>query len=92
MPAGATEPVVIGLADLAITDGTSSVYAVGSLDAGSLTVLTETIEGLGTEPACANIGNSPIDEDTMPLRPLAAAGILGLAVVSTVAMRRRTTA
>ncbi|MEZ5218514.1 MAG: DUF4397 domain-containing protein [Ilumatobacteraceae bacterium] len=93
VPAGATEPVVIGPADLAITDGTSLVvYAVGSLDAGSLTVLTETIEGLGTEPARVNTGNSPIDEDTMPLWPLAAAGILGLAAVSTGALRRRTTA
>ena len=38
VPTGATEPVVIGPADLPITEGsTLIVYAVGSLDAGTLT-------------------------------------------------------
>jgi hypothetical protein len=61
VPAGAAEPVVIGPADLPITDGTELiVYAVGSLDADSLTVLTESISGLGTAPATVNTGNSPV--------------------------------
>lgn len=62
VPTGASEPVVIGPADLGITDGTSLiVYAVGSLDGGSLTVLTEAISGLGTAPTAVNTGNSPVD-------------------------------
>ncbi len=61
VPTGATEPVVIGPADLPITDGDALiVYAVGSLDGGSLTVLTETITDLGSTPTIVNTGNSPI--------------------------------
>ncbi len=63
VPAGAASPVVIGPADLKVTDGESlTVYAVGSLDAKTLAVLTETIAGLGTAPARVNTGNSPIDD------------------------------
>jgi len=62
VPAGASEPVVIGPADLAIADGTSLiVYAVGSLEGESLTVLTESISGLGTAPSGVNTGNSPVE-------------------------------
>ena len=62
VPAGATEPVVIGPADLAIADGTSLiVYAVGSLGDDTLGVLTETITGLGSNPTRVDTGNSPID-------------------------------
>lgn len=61
VPAGETAPVVIGPADLPITDGTSLiVYAVGSLEGDSLTVLTETIDGLGSTPTVVNTGNSPV--------------------------------
>lgn len=61
VPAGSTEPVVIGPADLSIEDGTSLiVYAVGSLDEDSLTVLTESITGIGTAPAAIQTGNSPV--------------------------------
>lgn len=61
VPTGATEPVVIGPADLPIDDGSSLiVYAVGSLDGGSLTVLTESITGLGTAPVAVDTGNSPV--------------------------------
>lgn len=65
VPTGASEPVVIGPADLPITDGTSLiVYAVGSLEGESLTVLTESISGLGTAPAAVNTGNSPVESNT----------------------------
>ncbi len=65
VPAGATEPVVIGPADLPITEGNSLiVYAVGSLDGESLTVLTEVIEGLGTVPTVVNTGNSPVSDSS----------------------------
>lgn len=62
VPAGASEPVVIGPADLPITEGSNLiVYAVGSLDGGTLTVLTESIGGLGSAPSVVNTGNSPVD-------------------------------
>lgn len=65
VPTGASEPVVIGPADLPITDGISLiVYAVGSLEGESLTVLTESISGLGTAPAAVNTGNSPVESNT----------------------------
>lgn len=83
VPTGATEPVVIGPADLPIADGTSLiVYAVGSLDAGSLTVLTESISGLGTAPTAVNTGNSPVESNTglvaFSAAALAAAVALGV--------------
>ncbi len=62
MPTGATEPVVIGPADLPVTDGSSLiVYAVGSLDADNLTVLTEQIDGLGSTPTEIPTGLAPIE-------------------------------
>jgi Domain of unknown function (DUF4397) len=62
VPAGETEPVVIGPADLTIADGSELiVYAVGSLEDGTLDVLTETITGLGSNPSRIDTGNSPID-------------------------------
>jgi hypothetical protein len=62
VPTGADEPVVIGPADIAVKDGESLiVYAVGSLEGETLTVLTESITGLGAAPASVQTGNSPID-------------------------------
>lgn len=91
VPAGETEPVVIGPADLPIAEGTSLiVYAVGSLDDDSLTVLTESIEGLGAVPSAVNTGNSPVSEPSssfplvivaMSLIALAAGGRLAYAKV-----------
>ena len=81
VPAGAAEPVVIGPADLAINDGESlTVYAVGSLEDGTLGVLTESITGLGSNPTRVDTGNSPIDDggsgvNTMSLILLGAAGV-----------------
>lgn len=87
VPAGADEPVVIGPADLTVAEGASLiVYAVGSLDAGSLTVLTESIVGLGTAPAAVNTGDSPVGAD---MRLVVAAG-LGAALMAAFAGRRRT--
>lgn len=82
VPAGATEPVVIGPADLPIAEGTSLVvYAVGSLDDGTLTVLTEAIEGLGALPAAVNTGNSPVSDGGSTPIALIAAGLVGVALV-----------
>lgn len=80
VPTGASEPVVIGPADLSITDGTSLiVYAVGSLEGESLTVLTESISGLGTAPAAVNTGNSPVESNTAAIALGAAALMATLA-------------
>ena len=76
VPAGETEPVVIGPADLAINDGEHLlVYAVGSLDDDSLTVLTETITGLHSAPDQVDTGNSlpaSTEGNAVPLVALAA--------------------
>lgn len=82
VPAGASEPVVIGPADLSIGDGTNLVvYAVGSLDGGTIQVLTESIDGLGTAPTAVNTGNSPVRSDGgLPVGLLALGGLMLLAV------------
>lgn len=81
VPAGSTSPVVIGPADLPITEGASLiVYAVGSLDADNLSVLTQSITGLGTTPSAVNTGNSPVDSgnNTLAIFSIAVVGLLGL--------------
>jgi hypothetical protein len=81
VPAGETEPVVIGPADLAIADGSSLiVYAVGSLEGETLQVLTESIDGLGDAPAQVDTGNSPVEQGGLPV-----AGLLAGAAVLAVA-------
>lgn len=67
VPTGAAEPVVIGPADLPVAEGSSLiVYAVGSLEGDSLTVLTEVIDGLGAVPNVVNTGNSPVESASFP--------------------------
>jgi hypothetical protein len=81
VPTGVSEPVVIGPADLPIADGASLiVYAVGSLDGGSLTVLTESITGLGSAPRAVNTGSSPVENNTTVYVFGAAALMAALAV------------
>ncbi len=81
VPTGADEPVVIGPADIAVTDGESLiVYAVGSLEGETLTVLTESITGLGAAPAAVQTGNSPIDSGT------SMATVAALMIIATVAV------
>jgi hypothetical protein len=89
VPTGATEPVVIGPADLPVTEGsTLIVYAVGSLDAGTLTTVTETIGGSGSAPSAVDTGNSPVsDAGATPVAAWALAGLMG-AAAATVAGRR----
>ena len=87
VPTGATEPVVIGPADLPITEGSSLiVYAVGSLDADNLGVLTQSISGLGETPSAVNTGNSPVDNGTgagVAYGVVLVAAVLGLAFIGT---------
>ena len=66
------------------------VYAVGALANNSLTVLTESITGLGATPAAVQTGNSPVDNGGSPL-PLAAAvfGSLIIAGSATLLVRRQ---
>jgi hypothetical protein len=82
VPTGATTPVVIGPADLPITEGASLiVYAVGSLEADNLSVLTQNITGLGSAPSAVNTGNSPVDSggsNTLAISAIALVTMLGL--------------
>jgi hypothetical protein len=85
VPAGASEPVVIGPADLPVTEGsTLVVYAVGSLDGGTLQTLTETIEGSQSGPAEVHTGTSPVDDggSSTPLWLFAAAVAAAVAAVA----------
>lgn len=82
VPTGATTPVVIGPADLPIEEGSSLiVYAVGSLDGDSLTVITEVITGLGAVPNVVNTGNSPVSSGfpVAALIALMATAVIGIA-------------
>lgn len=89
VPTGATEPVVIGPADLAIEDGSSLiVYAVGSLEDSTLTVLTESITGLGTAPAAIQTGNSPVSDAAGGWSAATIAALAALMAAGTVGVRR----
>lgn len=91
VPAGAASPVVIGPASLPVVDGRALiVYAVGSLSGGTLQVLTQTIDGIGTAPVRVNTGNSPVSDPSgssssttvvLALASLAALSLGGVSVL-----------
>jgi hypothetical protein len=60
------------------------VYAVGSLEDGTIDVLTETITGLATAPAAVNTGNTPVERSGGAAWPWAAvlAAVLGTGAVA----------
>jgi len=88
VPTGASEPVVIGPADLPIIEGAHLiVYAVGSLEDDTLTVLTESITGLHSAPSVVDTGNSAVDNGTG--LPVAALGLVTAAAAAVVIGRRR---
>ena len=90
VPTGADDPVVIGPADIAVEDGNSLiVYAVGSLDGGTLQVLTESITGLGETPAEVPSGNSPVDAGFPVAASAAIALIAALGVSGGLVLARR---
>ncbi|HET6776080.1 MAG TPA: DUF4397 domain-containing protein [Acidimicrobiales bacterium] len=90
VPTGADEPVVIGPADLPVAEGSSLiVYAVGSLDGGTLQTLTETIDGLGSAPGAVQTGNSPVDDGATGSLPWILAGAGALAAGGALTLRRR---
>jgi hypothetical protein len=79
VPTGEDAPVVIGPADLPIVEGEALiVYAVGSLAADNLGVLTESISGLHDTPTLVNTGNSPV-ESSSSLGLVAIAAFAGIA-------------
>ncbi len=84
VPTGVTEPVVIGPADLPVTEGASLiVYAVGSLEADNLSVLIQNITGLGSTPSVVNTGNSPVDNggaNTLAMASFAVVALLGMGI------------
>ncbi len=94
VPAGETAPVVIGPADLGVVEGSSLiVYAVGSLDDANLSVLTQSISGLGASPVLVNTGNSPVKSGGSATSAylVASAAFLGLVALGSrrVALVRR---
>lgn len=91
VPTGETEPVVIGPADLDVKEGEHLlVYAVGSLDDDSLTVLTETITGLHTAPAEVNTGNALPASNGLSTAALALiGGLVALSAGSATVVARR---
>lgn len=61
VPSGEDGPVVIGPADLPLLEGVMLiVYGLGSLERGTMTVITETVEGLSTPPSGVDTGNSTV--------------------------------
>lgn len=87
VPTGADEPVVVGPADLPITEGAALiVYATGSLDDG-VEVVTESITDLGPTPSSVQTGDSPV-EQSLPLG-LALAGIGAVALLGGAAVATR---
>lgn len=82
VPTGTTEPVVIGPADLPVTEGsTLVVYAVGSLEGGTLQTLTETIGGSQSGPDAVNTGNSPVSDGASTTPWLVAGGLVAAAAL-----------
>jgi hypothetical protein len=93
--AGTTEPV-IGPADVPVAEGQATiVYAIGSLEEGSLGVAVQTIGGLHSAPGSvpAGSGGLPAAGSSSPVWALAVAGVglVGLAVTTPrlVVARRR---
>ncbi|MBX9243488.1 DUF4397 domain-containing protein [Actinotalea ferrariae] len=85
---GTTAPV-IGPADVAVTEGTSTiVYAWGSLDAGNLQLAVQTIDGLHSSPAGVPSGELGL-ADTSSSAPLLIGAALLTAAGGAVLLRRR---
>jgi hypothetical protein len=83
--AGTTAPV-IGPADVPVAEGQATiVYAVGSLDDGTLGVAVQTIDGLHSAPASVPSGSGGLAADQAAATPvwalaLGAAGLAGLGI------------
>lgn len=89
--AGTTDPV-LGPTDLTLTAGTSTIiYAVGSLEAGTLQLLAQEIPGLGTAPAGVPTGDSGLAAtEGFPAWGIALLALAGVAALgSTLVLVRR---
>jgi hypothetical protein len=78
--------------DVELPAGTNLiVYAVGSLEDGSFTFQTQSIDGLGGEPTAVNTGDSQLgsDSSTAVFALVAAAAVLGLGGTGLALARRR---
>lgn len=87
VPSGEDGPTVIGPADLSLLEGAALiVYGLGSFDEGTMTVITEVIEGLDTAPSSVDTGNSPVESATEPtsgplLAVMVAVGLAGIGLL-----------
>ena len=90
VPTGEDGPVVIGPADLPLSEGTLLiVYGLGSLEENTMTVLTEIISGLDSPPTAVNTGNSPIGEGSPGLAATALGSMAAIVGLVLFARRRR---
>jgi hypothetical protein len=82
--AGTTEPV-IGPADVPVAEGQATiVYAIGSLEEGSLGVAVQTIGGLHSAPGSVPAGSGGL-ADTGSSAPVWALALVGTGLVGLVA-------
>lgn len=77
-----TSTVVLGPQDLNLAEGTATiVYAVGSADDKTLSVVAQTISGLGTPPSQVPAGTGGTAASAVPPVWLWAVGLAGVAMV-----------
>lgn len=89
VPAGATEPVLIGPLVLNVVDGEALiVYLVGSEADANFQLLTETLGDLGTDPTGVETGNSPVGVPGLVWLMVAMAGAVVVVTVRTRVARR----
>lgn len=87
-----TSTTVLGPTSLDLAAGSETiVYAVGSASAHTLTLLTQTISGLGPAPSAVVTGNTdPVTQHVLPLAALAAVVVVGAGIGGLSIRRLRT--
>jgi Domain of unknown function (DUF4397) len=91
--AGTTTPVLAGPADVPVTEGSNTIVYAWGAGPTSLTLATQTIEGLQGNPSGVNAGELGLAADPAgpPLWPFGLVGLLVVALVGAAVARRRTT-
>ncbi|QCB94478.1 DUF4397 domain-containing protein [Cellulomonas shaoxiangyii] len=93
--AGTTEPVLLGPADVPVTEGTNTiVYAWGSATASpsTLALATQVVDGLHSAPSGVQAGQLGLVDDTRTQPWLLGAGAFAVLAAAVLAVTRRTSA